>query len=201
MIDKDKTTNIREFIVDETNIDGILEAISLVEEPAIEQDFLYFNKAKLTFKINDEQRIIVGPAMIPDKLIYRNDGLEEFYGFFTKETIKKCAEQFLKEKRNDNMTLQHEGSIQDVYVIESWIVANPEMDKSKALGLTVPEGTWMVSMRVNNEQVWQDIKDGKAKGFSIEGYFGLNKKEKPLLERIKDAIEAGDIELVKNLLK
>ena len=196
-----KITNIREFIIDE-DMTGVLEAISLVEEPAIEMDFLYFEKNQnVLYFQDDEKHIITGAAMVPDKLIYRNDGLEEFYGFFTKESIRKCAFQFLKEKRNDKMTLNHESPIEGVYVIESWIVDNPEMDKSKELGLNVPLGTWMISMKVENEEVWQDIKEGRAKGFSIEGFFGLNKKEKPLLELIHEAVIAEDLDLIKKLLQ
>lgn len=196
-----KPNQIKEFVVDDDNLSGILEAVSLVENPAIEIDYIYFSKDKKTFSTNEEKRIVAGIAMVPDKLIYRNNGEEEFYGYFTAETIKKCAYQFMKEKRNDMVTIQHQSAVDDVYVIESWIVEDSEKDKINTFGIEAPVGSWCLMMKVENDQVWADVKAGKCKAYSIEGFFGLATKQKSLIERIKDAIEAGDIELVKNLLK
>lgn len=187
---------IKEFIVDDDNLTGVLEAISLVEEPAIEMDYIFFNQDKKLFSLNDEQRIVMGVAMAPDKLIYRNDGtMEGYYGYFTKETIKKCAYQFMKEKRNDMVTLQHEKPLDNVYVIESWIVEDPELDKSKSFGIETTTGCWMVAMKVEDEETWKQVKNGEAKGFSIEGFFGLNKKE-DILDKIKDIMSSDETEVI-----
>lgn len=196
-----KPNQIKEFVVDDNNLSGILEAVSLVEEPAIEIDYIYFSKDKKYFASNEEKRIVVGPAMITEKLIYRNNGEEEFYGYFSADTIKKCAYQFMKEKRNDMVTLQHQSAVDDVYVIESWIVEDKDNDKSRMYGLDVPVGSWMLMMRVENDEVWTDVKAGKCAGFSIEGFFGLATKQKSLIEQLKDAVIAEDLELVKKLLE
>lgn len=199
-VEEVKPTTIKEFIFNPEE-EGAFEAISLVTDAAVEVDFRYFSKDKIKFAVDEERRVITGPFLIPDKLIYRIDGMEEFYGFFSKYTIELMVNQFMKEQRTNKVTLQHEKPVDNVYLYEIWLVNNPEMDKAKDLGFDVPVGTAMCSMKVLNDEVWNQVKNNEARGFSIESYLGLNKKEKPLLERIKDAIEAGDIELVQNLLK
>lgn len=159
-----------------------IDKISLVENPAVEVDFMYFNKQEKIqmANVNKEQQIITGPAMIPDKLIYRrneNTG-KEFYVYFTKETVKQTAELYLKQHKQEKTSLDHAdgmNSIQGVYLFESWIVEDPNNDKSKALGFDVPQGTWMVSMKVDNKDVWNEmIKQHEINGFSIEGDFISN---------------------------
>ena len=170
----EKKLRIKELIIDDET--GV-EAIALVEMPAIEVDFLKFNKDKenITFATADtEKHIITGPAMIPDKMIYRFDAAtnEEYYVYFTKETVEKISQRYLIEHKQSNVNLEHADPITDVSLVESWIVTDPENDKASALGYSVPVGTWMVSMKVNNEDVWNNlVKTGTVKGFSIEGYF------------------------------
>ena len=171
-----KGTKIVELVIDKDNEELAIDAISLVTEPAIEQDFVYFNKAKnnLTFaKVNEEQRLLVSPALIPNKQIFRYDPDtdQEYYVYFTSKTVKKASEMYLKHNNNNSATIQHDAKITGVHTVESWIIQDSDMDKSKLYGFDLPKGTWMVSMRIENDKIWEKIKDGTLKGLSIEGYF------------------------------
>ena len=128
---------------------------------------------KQQFSLDEEQRIITGPAMVPDKMIPRRGPTGEVYSvFFTEETIRKISEKFLREKHTDKTNLEHTPiNLSDVYVIESWIIDDPESDKSTKFGYNLPKGTWMVSMKVEDDKVWKSVKQGNIKGFSVEGYF------------------------------
>lgn len=174
---------------------GELRRISLVSEPAIEEDFLLFKGDTLSFKtIDNDKRVLTGPAMRPDINIPRKDEMGNlYYGFFSKDTVRKCAELFFKKNSNANNTnLEHEFEIDGVYVFESWIVENPEMDKSKELGFkNVKEGDWFVSMKVDNDIVWNNyLKTGLIKGFSVEVKASevevLNKMKSILLSDLDD---------------
>lgn len=201
-------TKIVELVIDENNEELAIDAISLVTEPAIEQDFVYFNKAKnnLTFaKVNEEKRLLVSPALIPNKQIFRFDAdtNQEYYVYFTEKTVKQASEMYLKHNNNNSATLQHENKITGVHTVESWIIQDTEMDKSKLYGYDLPKGTWMVSMRIENDNVWEQIKDGTLKGLSIEGYF-VDKMEKmskfekvgdidgmPVFDTIEEALQVA----------
>jgi len=127
------------------------------------------------YHFNEEQRIVTGPAMIPDyEMARKGDNGEKYYVYFTEETIRQINEKFMREKRLDQTNIEHDS--EDIrtnnYVYESWIIEDPEMDKAKAMGFDLPKGTWMVSMRVMDNTTWDLIKDGKIKGFSVEGFFG-----------------------------
>lgn len=163
-----------ELVLDEEKLLHGIDAISIVEHPAIEEDFIAFNKDyKFEFKeVDNEKRVLMGAAMIPEKPIYRVDGEEEYYVFFTKETIRRASELYLMNGKQGNATLEHQSKLQGLSLVESWIIEDSEKDKSKAYGMEYPVGTWMVSMKVNNEDVWNEyVKTGKVKGFSIEGWF------------------------------
>jgi len=164
---------IIELIIDEeAELFGI-DAISIVAKPAIESSFLALNEQKLTLTEADpDKRILIGAALIPDKMIYRHNGEEEFHVYFSKKTIRRAMELFFKFGNQGNTTLEHEHKLNGLNVVESWIVDDPKMDKSQLYGLDVPKGTWMVSVKVDNDAIWQDwVKSDKVKGFSIEGYF------------------------------
>ena len=171
-----ETYDIVELIVDENNEELAIDAISLVTSPAIETDFVYFNDSKtnLTFsKVNEEERLLVSPALIPYKQIYRYDANKDknYYVYFTADTVRKAAEAYMKHQNTNNATLQHEEKVTGVHTVESWIVEDSKNDKSNIYGYELPKGTWFVSMRVNNDEVWERIKSGELKGLSIEGYF------------------------------
>ena len=163
-----------ELVLDEEKLLHGIDAISIVEHPAIEEDFITMSKEqKMEFKeVDQEKKILMGAAMIPEKPIYRVDGDQEYYVFFTKETIRRASELYLMNGKQGNATLEHQEKISGLSLVESWIIEDPEKDKSRAYGLEYPVGTWMVSMKVNNEDIWNEyVKSGKVKGFSIEGWF------------------------------
>lgn len=153
-------------------------ALSVVEDPAMEGLFITLNKQedfKLA-KVDEEQRILMGVALIPDKLIYRNQGGREFNIVFSKDTIKNIAHAFLKNGNQGNSTIEHETKLSGVSVVESWIIEDEQYDKSRKFGFDYPVGSWMATMKVDNNELWQDyVKTGKIKGFSIDGMFGLEK--------------------------
>lgn len=166
---------ILELVIDEdAEVFGI-EAISLVGNPAIESDWVAFKgQQKSEFaEIDKDKRIVMGAALIPDKPIYRQDeNEEEYYVYFSKSTVRKASEMFLSFGNQNNMTLEHEHNIRGLSVVESWIVEDKDKDKSTKYGLDVPVGTWLVSIKVSNDAIWNEwVKSGKVKGFSIEGFF------------------------------
>jgi len=166
--------DIIELILDEDS-EGLtgIEAVSIVEMPAIESDFVTLSEQEIKLaKIDGEKRLLMGAALIPNKPIFRKNGENTFYVYFSEKTVRRASELFFQNSMQNNATLEHEMEINNLTVVESWIVEDTEMDKSKKYGLSVPKGTWMISMKVENEHVWNDyVKTGKVKGFSIEGYF------------------------------
>ena len=178
-----------------------IEAVSIVEFPAIESNFVALSEHLELAKVDDEKKILMGAALIPNKNIYRKNGNDEYYIFFSDDTVRKASELFLMNSNQNNATLEHEKKLKDLSVVESWIVEDTEMDKSKKYGLNAPVGTWMVSMKVNNDAIWNDfVKTGKVKGFSIEGYFSDKlemslqiAKEQELIEKIKSIITNAEI--------
>ena len=165
---------IIELVLDETQSLNGIEAISIVEYPAIEENFVALNsQERVQFAAQDaEKRILMGAALVPNKPIYRNQDGEEFYVYFTSKTIRQAAELFLMRGNQNESTLEHEAKLTGLSVVESWIIEDDQHDKSRKYGMDLPVGTWMVSMKVNNEKIWNDfVKTGKVKGFSIEGYF------------------------------
>ena len=173
-----KNLDIIELFIDESNLEDGIDAISLVESPAIEENFVALSKHKVEFKtIDSEKRIIVGLALVPDKLIYRRKGDYEYNIMFSKETVRKASELYLKRLKINNATLEHDDIMTDgVSVIESWIVENPEKDKTSIYGLNAVEGAWAVTMKIDNDEVWKSVKEGKYLGLSIEGIFS-NKED------------------------
>ncbi len=164
---------IVELILDEMEELMGIQAISIVENPAIEENFVALKSQEVEFaKQDEEKRILLGAALIPNKPIYRQNGDEEFYVYFTKETIRKASELFFQNSNQNESTLEHEVELNGLSVVESWLVEDDEKDKSRIYGLDVPVGTWMVSMKVNNDDIWNNyVKTNKVKGFSIEGFF------------------------------
>ena len=163
-------------------LDSETMAISLVTEPAIEIDFIHMSKdeeeKQQVFLEKDEKYLVYGPALIPDKDIYRNNGEQEYYLSFSKESIEKMENDYMKDFRQYNVSTQHKDKVDEVCVVESWLVADSYKDKANALGFNVPEGTWMVAMKVNNVDTWNRIKDGELKGFSVESLVSLEEFNK-----------------------
>lgn len=159
--------------MDEALANGV-DAISIVRDPAIEENFIALNKQQpVKFaKVNEERRIIVGAALIPNLPIYRNIKDEEFYVYFTSETVRRVAHKFIGDGRQSQATIEHAVRIGGVKVVESWVVEDEARDKALTFGIVPKRGTWMVMMRIDNDTIWNDfIKTGEVRGFSIEGFF------------------------------
>jgi hypothetical protein len=173
---------------------GGVEALPWVER-TIEQ---YENmSSESSFSVfNVEQKLVVGPAMIPDKMIIRRNEItgEIYYVYFTAETIKKLQQKFMQEKLLDKTNIEHGRKfLNNVDVVESWIVEDQEKDKQQVFGMDYPKGTWMITMKVNDDATWEKVKDGKLKGFSVQGYFLEKAKfasiNNELLEEIKQILK------------
>jgi hypothetical protein len=168
---------VYELFIEEDNEFSGVEAISIVGEPAIEEDFVALKAHKIQMaEVNAEKRILMGPALIPNKKIYRRNDLgDEYHIFFSEDTVRKASQLFLSKGNQNNSTLEHQYKLKGMSVVESWIVEDEAKDKSAFYNLSMPKGTWMISVKVNNEEVWEEfVKTGKVKGFSIEGYFSDN---------------------------
>ena len=176
-METNKKKRVYRMELDEADPASGVFALSLVENPAIQADFVYLSKQIEMVKlatVDTDKRIIIGPALIPELLINRIDPRsgEEYDITFPEETVLRIAELYLQRQMNNNTTLEHQQSVEDVSVVQSWVVENPRADLSNTYGMEWPKGTWMVKMRVNNEEVWQDyVKTGKVKGISLEGAF------------------------------
>jgi hypothetical protein len=188
---------IIELIIDEKDEMSGIDAVSVVHSPAIEENFVALQKHELELKeVDKEKRILMGAALIPNKHIYRvNEKNEEYYIYFSSDTVRKASELFLMRSNQNNATLEHESKLQGMSVVESWIIEDEKKDKSNLYGFSLPTGTWMISMKVNNDKIWNDVKEGKVKGFSIEGYFAdklemslQEIEEAELIEQIKKII-------------
>ena len=164
---------IIELILDEDQEMTGVEAISVVENPAIEEDFIALKSKEIKLaEINKEKRILMGALLVPNKPIYRRSGDDEYYIYFSKETVAKASQMYLVNGNQNNSTMEHQYDLKGLSLVESWLVEDEVHDKSRKYGMNVPLGTWMGAVKVNNEEVWNDyVKTGKVKGFSIEGYF------------------------------
>jgi hypothetical protein len=187
-----------ELIIDETMELSGIDAISIVENPAIEENWIALKneqpKEYNFAEVDKEKKIIMGAMLVPDKPIYRRDEENgEYYIYFSQDTIRKCMEMFFQNNNQSNATFEHQEAITGLTMVESWIVEDTEKDKSNLYNLNVPVGTWMGTIKVNNDVIWNEfIKTKKVKGFSIEGYFA--DKAKTPLSKVDDTdaeIEAG----------
>jgi hypothetical protein len=184
---------IIELILDDDEAIGV-EAISVVENPAIESDFIALNNQEIKLaEISKEKRLLMGALLIPKKPIYRRNGEEEYYIFFSEKTVAKASQMYLQNGNQSNSTLEHDAQLKDLTLVESWIVEDKTKDKTALYGLDVPVGTWMGSVKVENDEIWNDyVKTGKVKGFSIEGYFA-DKMERPN-EELKEDLAKEELE-------
>tara|TARA_R110000787_G_scaffold61984_3_gene140321 strand:+ start:1343 stop:1954 length:612 start_codon:yes stop_codon:yes gene_type:complete len=193
---------IVELILDEDQEDAGVEAISVVESPAIESDFVALNSEEIKLaEVSKEKKILLGALLIPNKPIYRTGDEGDYYIFFSKDTIVKASQMYLKNGYQNNSTLEHDQALKGLTLVESWIVESETQDKSRKYGLNVPIGTWMGAVKVNNDEIWKEyVKTNKVKGFSIEGYFA-DKMESPK-ENIKEEMSKDDkiINEIKNIL-
>lgn len=174
-IDKEKLP-VYEIVVDENDNTGI-SLISLVDEPAIVMKGMLFSeeKAMMSFKeVDEEKQEIVGPALIPNMKIYREDEkYGQYYVVFTKETIEKMVEKFNKFGSNRRINIDHSNQMVDGFIMEDWIVEDEVYDKSRKYGFEVPVGTYMIKVKIEDKDFWQsEVKENGKFGFSIEGLLG-----------------------------
>jgi hypothetical protein len=186
-----------EMIISDESQDGVF-AISLVDKPAIQEDFIYLSSHEIELKVvNEEKREVVGIALVPDKKIYRNVDGQEFNIYFTSQTIEKTNELFMRNLNLNKITSQHERDVEGVSVIESWIVEDSKQDKSNIYKLNAPVGSWIVKMKVYNDSEWVRVKNGEYKGFSIEGKY--KEAEVKASEQVDETTEL--INEIENLIK
>tara|TARA_R100001530_G_scaffold82522_1_gene57520 strand:+ start:4048 stop:4629 length:582 start_codon:yes stop_codon:yes gene_type:complete len=189
---------IVELVLNEDDDNAGIDAVSVVENPAIEENWVALKKHEIELKtIDEEKRLLMGAALVPKKQIYRRNEKtnEEYYIFFSKDTIRKASQLFLKSSNQNNATIEHTKKIEGMTVVESWIVEDTKKDKSALYGFNAEVGTWFITMKVDNEEVWNKVKEKEIKGFSIEGYFAekveANKQltNEEIIEEIKDLIK------------
>lgn len=161
--------------ITETDTETGVEYIALVDSPAIEKNFMAFDSFKELFQVkNQEQRIVSGALMVANLPIYRRDEqYGEYFVVFDKETISKIVHKFFKKKNTANVNLMHDPSkkVEDVYMFESFIIDRTKGINPPAGFEKLPDGSWFGSFKVNNDEVWEQIKAGEFKGFSVEGIF------------------------------
>ena len=183
---------IIELVIDENEELFGIEAISVVENPAIEEDFIALkNQDQIRLaEVSKEKRILMGAALIPDKPIYRKSDDHEFYIFFSKDTVAKASQMYLKAGNQGQATMEHATEkLEGMTVVESWIIEDEVHDKSRKYGLDLPIGSWMVSIKCDNDKVWAKVKENKIKGFSIEGYYADRLSNRPLDKQVDQLTE------------
>jgi hypothetical protein len=179
-----------ELTIKDLQKDGVF-AISLVENPAIEEDFIYLNSHQIELKVVDEEkRIVVGYALIPDKKIYRNVNGKKFNIYFSADTVRQSAELYMANLKQNSVTVNHEKKIEGAGVIESWITEDEKHDKINLYGVKPIVGGWVVMMKINNDEEWQAVKRGEYKGFSIEArYDGFEQLKQNKMENVKEELK------------
>lgn len=195
--------DIIELILDEENEEMVgIEAVSIVENPAIESDFIALADQEIKLaKVDDEKKIVMGAALIPNKPIFRKRNDTMFYVYFSEDTVRRSSELFFQNGNQSNATLEHQMKANGLTVVESWIVEG-EQDKSRIYGLDVPKGTWMISMKITDDKLWAEIKEGKKyKGFSIEGFYSDRATIKKSKEDMSEIESQKKLEEILSLLR
>lgn len=196
---------IVELILDEENEDQMvgIEAISIVESGAIESDFISMSDQEIKLaKVDDEKRIVMGAALIPNKPIFRKRNDTMFYVYFSEDTVRRSSELFFQNGNQSNATLEHQMKANGLTVVESWIVEDKEKDKSAIYNLDLPVGSWVISMKIEDDELWQQIKEGKKyKGFSIEGFYTSRATIKKSKEDMSEIESQKKLEEILSLLK
>lgn len=180
--------------------------VAFVDKPAIERNFLMFKNQQLHFALNEEKRIVSGPAMIADSLIYRKDEQGEYNVFFSKETISQIALKFFKKDYQKNLNLFHDPSLslEGVTIFESFVTDAARGIQPMKGFEDLPDGTWFISAKVENDAVWQKIKSGEVRGFSVEGIFSYVKEQRVQNGSMSDnshLLETGFMSEIQDLWK
>ena len=159
--------------------DSAVLAMSVVDEPAVESEFVYLSKQKVDKFValeNKERHMIYGCALRPDFPIYRRDENEEYYLEFSKEAVERLSRNFMVNGLQQNFTEAHKSEVDGITITESWIKADMEKDKSVALGLDneLPVGSWIIGAYCNNADVWEKVKNNTYNGFSVEAIVNVD---------------------------
>ena len=184
--------NIIELVIDENEELFGISAISVVSAPAIEEPFIALKKEDQVrlAEVSKEKRLLMDAALIPDKPIYRKSDDNEFYIYFSKDTVAKASQMFLQAGNQGQATMEHATEkLEGMTVVESWIIEDEVHDKSRKYGLDMPVGTWMISIKCTNDEVWAKVKEQKIRGFSIEGYFADRLSNRPLDKQVDQLTE------------
>lgn len=192
--------NRKKYMVTAENSEAF--ACSLVSDPAVEELFVAFSKDKeIIEKLSDNKKhLITGVVAVPNKPIYRNNGEEEYDIVFSSEAIESLSKKFMKNYRQKSVTLQHQEDAEGIYMVEQWLKADGEHDKSVALGFSseLPEGTWFQTYYVDSNEVWNRITSGELRGFSLECVLGVEEFEKQIFEEqtptVTETVEAPVVE-------
>lgn len=188
---------IKELLINEDEqLSGVF-ATSLVSDPAIEVDFVALSSKEIEvieFSVDDEKMILTGPLLIPNQMIFRSDKMSgDHYVFASEKTIEQASLKFFKDGNQNSTTHQHSKVLDGNTIFESWIIKDSKNDKANSLGFDLPEGTWMISVKVKDKEYWDKyIKSGKIKGFSLEGLFSKETVENP------DSVIKKDIKKTSN---
>ena len=179
--------------IDENEEAGV-DAVALVDNPAIERNWMAFSKQSKSYQFeitNEEKRVISGPLMISELPIFRKtEEGDEYYVVFNADTIRKIVYKYMKEGRTNSVNEMHETALDGVFMFESFII--DERKKTPKGYEELPEGSWFGSFRVENDDVWQQVKDGDFRGFSVEGLFSEDKEikvEREIIEAIVDELK------------
>jgi len=194
---------IFELLIGDEGIDEVF-ALSFVSDPAIEEHGMYFHKDKVQFKEIKEEGLFIAPILIPDKKILRVDAEGNTYSvFFSKDTVKKLSQLYLKKKYQDSVTIEHEDKVEDITLVESWIKESKLQDKSKLYGIDVPVGSWIGTFRIDNEEVKEQFRNGDISAVSIEGLFthDLIKASKEELSKIEEEEAKYILSKIRALIK
>lgn len=194
--------DIIELILDEEQEDSGVDAISIVSAPAIEEQFIALksNDLKLA-EVSKDKKLLMGALLVPNRPIYRKTGKNEYYIYFSKDTIRKASQLYLKNGKQNNSTLEHQHQLSGLTLVESWIVEDETKDKSRLYNLNVPIGTWVGTVKVNNDEIWNEyVKTKKVRGFSIEGFFADRMQPKKSIEEKNEVLSKEILSSIKKIL-
>ena len=194
--------DIIELILDEEQEDSGVDAISIVSAPAIEEQFIALksNDLKLA-EVSKDKKLLMGALLVPNRPIYRKTGKNEYYIYFSKDTIRKASQLYLKNGKQNNSTLEHQHQLSGLTLVESWIVEDETKDKIRLYNLNVPIGTWVGTVKVNNDEIWNEyVKTKKVRGFSIEGFFADRMQPKKSIEEKNEVLSKEILSSIKKIL-
>lgn len=168
--------------------DNIFSNVSLVDFPAIQRDFIKFSEdTEIKFAVDEEKHIVNGPVLIPGQMIYRRQGNREYYVRFNEKAIEEMALRFFKDHSNTNGNVMHQIEVEGITYFESYIL-NKERNIAPVEFNDLPNGTWIMSAKIENEELWKLVKDGTIRGFSIDAVL-TSTPAKDEIDTIDDLID------------